>query len=137
MNKSSCEAAGLSNKPRLNSCHLYIVTRNVKIVKIRTVFIEISMLSWNLPNGPKHRGPLLKKHGFLRRELAICRWFLSSSRRNKRWYASIYKEMELEMDFLRSRILLQKLPATTIDSTSKHVYLQGWSLKFKWWLGKM
>ena len=29
--------------------------------------------------------------------------------RNKRWYGSIYKEMELEMDFLTPKILLQKV----------------------------
>ena len=75
-------------------------------LETRAAFIEISILK--LPNDSKHHGPLLKKYGFLWRESAIFRLFSCSSGWNERWYASIYKEMELEMDCLTSRMLLQK-----------------------------
>ena len=58
---------------------------------------------------PKTLGITFKKHGFFWRELAICKWLSCSSGWNKRWYASIYKEMELEMDCLTSRIPLPKV----------------------------
>ena len=57
-----------SHKKRLNS------------LETGAVFIEISMLSCNLTNGPKYGGLLLKKYGSLWRESAICRWFSCSSR---------------------------------------------------------
>ena len=78
-------------------------------LETRTVLIEISLLSWNLPSGSKHRGSIFYKNGFLWRESAICRWYSCFSRWSKRWYASLYKEVELEMDCLTSRILLQKV----------------------------
>ena len=57
---------------------------------------------------PKTLGITFKKHGFLGRESSICRWFSCVSRWSKRWYGSICKEMELDMDCLISRIFLQK-----------------------------
>ena len=33
-------------------------------MEIRAVLIEISMLCWNLPSGPKHRGSRQKKYGW-------------------------------------------------------------------------
>ena len=40
------------------------------------------------------------------------------------------KEMELEMDFLTTRLLFfRKLAATDVSSAPKYVLLQGWSLK--------
>ena len=60
---------------------------------------------------PKTPGITLKKHGFFWRELAICKWFSCSSGWNKIRYSSIYKEIELEMDSLTSRIPLQKAPS--------------------------
>ena len=66
------------------------------------------MLSSNLSNGRKPWGSSWKKYGILWRESPIFRWFSCSSERNERWYAAIYQDMELEMDFITSRILLQK-----------------------------
>ena len=106
-------------------------------LETRVVFMEISMLSWNLPNVPKHWGSLLKKHGFLWRKSAICRWFSCSSGWNERWYASIYKELELEMDSLTSRILLQKASSYNYQFCTKVSVSLRLSLKFKWWQGKI
>ena len=64
------------------------------------------MLQFTKP--PKTPGITLEKHGFFWRELAIYKWFSCSSGWNECWYASIYKEMELEMDCLTLRIPLQK-----------------------------
>ena len=106
-------------------------------LETRTVLIEISMLCWNLPSGPKHRGSLYKKHGFFWRESAICKWFSCSSGWNIGWYDSIYKEMELEMDCRTSRIPLQKASSYKQQFCTKVCVSKGWSLKFKWCLSKI
>ena len=41
----------------LKHCH----NKRKDSLEKRAAFIEISMLSWKLPNGPKHRGSLFKK----------------------------------------------------------------------------
>ena len=87
----------------------------------------------------RHKAPgiTLKKHGFFWRELAVCKWFSCCSGWNKGWYASVYKEMELEMDCLTSRIPLRKASSYKYQFCTNSVCLQGWSVKFKWWLGKI
>ena len=50
-----------------------------------------------------------KKHGFPWREQVVSRWFSCWCGWNECWCGSVYKEMELEMDCLTSRILLQKV----------------------------
>ena len=72
-----------------------------------TVLIEISVIL-KFTKWAKTLGITFKKHGFLWRESAICWWFACCSGWNKFWYASVYKEMKLEMDCLTSRLLLQK-----------------------------
>ena len=104
-------------------------------LETRSAFIEISILKFT--KRLKTPWNTFEKYGFLWRESAIFRLFSCASGWNERWYASIYKEMELEMDCLTSRCFCRKLRAITISSVPKYMYLQGWSLKFKRWLGKI
>ena len=57
-------------------CYI-IVTRNGKIengLEMRAVLIEISVML-KFTGWPKTLGIVLKRHGFLWKESAICRWF--------------------------------------------------------------
>ena len=84
---------------------------------------------------PQNTGDHFKKTWLFLKETAICKWLSCFSEWNKRWHASIYKEMELKMDYLTSRIPLQKASSYKCQFCTKVcVYLQGWALKFKWWL---
>ena len=99
------------------------------------------MLCWNLPSDPKHRGWRQKNP----KKTVLSLKGISSFAGNfvlicmkKSWYGSIYKELKLEMDFLTSRRLLQKIAAKNVSSLHQSMSIfQGWSLKLIWWLGKI
>ena len=80
-------------------------------------FIEISILKFT--KRLKTPWNTFEKYGFLWRESAIFRLFSCASGWNERWYASIYKEMELEMDCLTSRMLLQKASSCNYQFCTK------------------
>ena len=76
-------------------------------LETRGVYIKVAMVSWNLSNDQKRR-IIFKKHGLLWRGVVTCRCFSS-----------------------------EKILAVNASFASKHVHLQGWSLKFKIYLGKI
>ena len=76
-------------------------------LKTRAVLIEISVICWNWPSGPKRRGLLQKYMAFSEgtsylQVIFVLIWI----KQTLIWF--ILKEMEVEMDCLTSRILLQK-----------------------------
>ena len=114
-------------------------------LETRAVLTEIFMLWWNLPSGPKHWGWLQKNIAFLEgnSSLQVISYYSGWS---KRWYGSIYKEIELQMDCLTSRrLFLQKVYSYKCQFCTNNVRASsslqgstwGWSLKFIWWLGKI
>ena len=134
-----------ANRPKLcGDCAFKQNFHTRKLDEITLFFAVTDRLNRNLhvilkfTKRPKTPVIILKKHGFLWSESGICRRFSCFSGWNKRWYASIYKETEQKMNRLTSRILLQKASSYKYQFCSKvFVFFQGWSLKFKWWLGKI
>ena len=107
-------------------------------LETRAVLIEIFMLCWNLPSGPKHHGWLKKNSAFPEGDKQFCWWFRANLSKAKADMVQIYKEMELEMDCLTSRRLSQKFAAKNVSFLHQSLSIfQGWSLTFTWWLGKI
>ena len=77
------------------------------------------MFCWNLLTGTKHRRWLQKKHCLPLRESPVFRWFCTNLDEKKSWYSSIYKEMELVIDCLTSRRLLQKICSSKFQFCTK------------------
>ena len=70
-----------------------------------TVYVEISIIL-KFMKRLETPGIIFKKYGMPRRKSTAWWWFLCCFGWNGCWYTSKYKEMELGMDCLISRILL-------------------------------
>ena len=77
-------------------------------LETRAVLTEIFVLCWNLPSGTKHRRWL---HCFPWRHKQFCRWFCANLDETKAGMVQfmVPKDIELEIDCLTSRRLLQKI----------------------------
>ena len=90
-------------------------------LETRAFLIEISMLCWNLPSGPKHWGSRQRNMAFPEGKKHFVGEFCANLDETN----AFYKELELEMDCLTSKILLQKL-----CSFKCHFCTKGWSSSY-------
>ena len=65
------------------------------------------LVSWNLPNGAKHWGSIFKNMGSSEGDQLLA-GALHATVDETSWYTSNCKEVKLEMNFHKSRILFQK-----------------------------
>ena len=103
-------------------------------LETRTALIEISMLCCNLPSGPKHREWLQKRTRLSMKGISYLQVTFMLI-----WIKQMLVWLNSSKDGTRNSLsnIKDAFAATNVSSEPKYVHLQGWSLRFIWWLGKI
>ena len=96
----------------------------------RAVYIEISLISWNLLTGPKHLGSIVRNMVSSEGGSATCRSFHASMDKIKADIHQITKKWNWKWIFIHQGYFFRKIPAVNA-SAPKYVHLQDWSLKIR------
>ena len=112
------------------TCLFHSHKKRKDCLETRAVYIEISLLSCNLPDGPKHRGSVLRNT-----EISEGDQLLSGAS-----YAimdiiefdilQIAKKWNWKWIFIQQGYFFRKIPAINASFAPKYLPPQGWSLKF-------
>ena len=110
--------------------HSYKKLKN-GLEKTRAVKIEISLMSWNLPNGSKHRRSILKKMPGSNGISYLQELFIPDAIMEKMEadILQIAKKWNWKWIFAQG-YFFRKIPAISASFAPKYVHLQGWSPKF-------
>ena len=95
------------------------------------IYKEISLISWNLPNGPKHRRSILKNMASSERDQLHAGAFHAIVEKIKVDILQIAKKWIWKLIFIYQGYFYRKIPAINASFAPKSVlHLHGWSLKF-------
>ena len=104
--------------------------RNEKM-ETRVVFIEISLVFWNSPNSPRHRGSSLRNMTNSEGIHLLARTFHAIMYKIKTDILQIAEKWNLKWIFIHQGYFFREIPAINVSFAPNYVYLQGWSLKFR------
>ena len=91
--------------------------------------IEISLVSWNLPNGPKHRRSILRNMTSSDGNQSLARAFHSIMDKIEVDILQIAKKWNWKWIFIHQGYFFRKIPAINA-SFAKSVHPLGWSRKW-------
>ena len=94
------------------------------------VHIEISLASWNLPNGPKHRGSILKNIASYESGQLLAGASRAIMRKIEADILQVATTGHGKLIFIRQGCFFRKILARNASFAPKYVHPQGWSLKF-------
>ena len=107
-----------------------IFIRNENSLETWAVYIEISLVSWNLPNGLRHWGSILRNMASSEGNQLLIGAFHAIMDKTEADILQIAKKWTWKWIFIYQGYLFIKSPLLNTSFAPKYVHLQGWSLKF-------
>ena len=92
-------------------------------LETRAVYIEISLVSWNLPNGPKHRGSILKNMASSEGDQLLAGAFHAIMGKIEAGILQIAKKWNWKWIFMYQGYFFRKIPATNASFAPKYMHL--------------
>ena len=99
-------------------------------LETRAVYIENPLVSWNLPNGPKHRASVLKNMASSEGDQLLAGAFPAIVGKIEAGILQIAKNWNWKWIFMCQGYIFRKIPAVNASFASKYAHLQGWPLRF-------
>ena len=99
-------------------------------LETRAVYIEIILVSWNLPNGSKHQGWILRNMAISEGDKLLAGAFHVVTDKIEADILQITKKWNWKWIFIHQGYFFRKIPAINASFASKYVHLQRWYLKF-------
>ena len=106
------------------SCSYHSRKKRKNSLETRAIYIEISMVSWNLPNGPKHRGSIFRNMASSEGNQQHAKAFHATMDKTVTDILQIAKKWNWKWIITHQAYFFRKIPAIYVS------YVPSWSLKF-------
>ena len=112
------------------TCYCHSHKKRKDSLETRAVYIEISLVSWILPKGPKHRGSILTNMASFERDQPLARAFHAMMDKIGTGTLQIAKKWNWKWIFIHQWYFFRKMAAIKASFAPEYVHLQSWSRRF-------